>query len=33
MYRFNASAQPLKWPVMEVHLFIAAGFFAWHNHS
>ncbi len=28
MNRFNASAWPSKWPAMEVHLFVAAAFFA-----
>jgi len=33
MYCFNATARSLKWPSTEVHLFVTAGFFAWHNHS
>jgi hypothetical protein len=33
MYHFNASARPSKWPATEVHSFVAAGFFAWHNCS
>jgi hypothetical protein len=33
MYRVNASTWSSKWPATEVHLFIAAAFFAWHNHS
>jgi len=32
-YSFNASAPPSKWPATEVHSFVVAGFFAWHNHS
>jgi hypothetical protein len=33
MYCFNASAWPSKRPATDVHSFVAAAFFAWHNHS
>ena len=33
MYCFNLSTWPLKWPATEVHSFVAAAFFVWHNRS